>query len=366
MNSKLKMFTVLLAVFVTLSTYAQVKVVQGGNTAIGEGTPTKQLSIFGDAKLHGHGRKFHFNNEKSYIGNIDAHHHGLAIISNTGDWLNIGSDNGICFRATNPEETSYGTFEMFLNHSGLGLGGWQCWSSGSGVALAVNGNVHITGTLYWGSDKNFKQNVQPLSDALSSILSLKSKTYYFVDNLSSKSNNYRFSKGVSYGYLAQEVQEVLPDIVSADTNGYLAINYIAIIPLLTEAIKEQQMQIEELQNKYENCCQASIGVANRSVSATTNLPKEPSNDGKSNVLYQNKPNPFNTETIINYFVAENTNNIQLLVFDMQGALIKTYNSLDKGKGSIVISSSELTPGMYLYSLIVDGQEIDTKRMILTQ
>ena len=50
---------------------------------------------------------------------------------------------------------------------------------------------------------------------------------------------------------------------------------------------------------------------------------------------------------------------------MQGSQIKSYEIHERGNSSITIHGSELEPGMYLYTLVVDGQETDTKRMILT-
>jgi len=51
---------------------------------------------------------------------------------------------------------------------------------------------------------------------------------------------------------------------------------------------------------------------------------------------------------------------------MTGLQLKEYQISNKGDGSIQINGSELKPGMYLYSLIIDKKEIDTKRMILTK
>jgi len=58
--------------------------------------------------------------------------------------------------------------------------------------------------------------------------------------------------------------------------------------------------------------------------------------------------------------------VKILIFNMQGTLIKTYNNLYVGKGQININSGELIPGMYMYTLIADGKEVDTKKMILTK
>lgn len=84
------------------------------------------------------------------------------------------------------------------------------------------------------------------------------------------------------------------------------------------------------------------------------------------VLYQNAPNPFNQNTTIAYFVSGASISATLYIFNMSGVPIRTIPIQDKGYGSITIKGSELNAGMYLYTLIVDGKEVDTKRMILTE
>lgn len=84
------------------------------------------------------------------------------------------------------------------------------------------------------------------------------------------------------------------------------------------------------------------------------------------VLYQNRPNPFSEKTTIRFSINRNSKNIAIFVFDLQGAMVKSFENLDVSFGEITIAGNDLTPGMYLYSLFVDGNEIDTKRMILTQ
>ena len=56
----------------------------------------------------------------------------------------------------------------------------------------------------------------------------------------------------------------------------------------------------------------------------------------------------------------------MLIFDMQGKLIKTYNINTSGDGNVEINAGELQPGMYMYSLISNSKEVDTKKMILTE
>jgi hypothetical protein len=83
-------------------------------------------------------------------------------------------------------------------------------------------------------------------------------------------------------------------------------------------------------------------------------------------LDQNFPNPFNQSTQIGYYLPEATRTANLYIYNMNGLQIKSIPIQNRGKGSVTINGSELRSGMYIYTLIVDGREIDTKRMILTQ
>ncbi len=83
-------------------------------------------------------------------------------------------------------------------------------------------------------------------------------------------------------------------------------------------------------------------------------------------LYQNTPNPFNQDTQIKYFIPENVGVAQLCIYNLQGTQIRQILITQRGEDSQWISGSELVAGIYLYALIVDGKEVDTKRMILTK
>jgi len=83
------------------------------------------------------------------------------------------------------------------------------------------------------------------------------------------------------------------------------------------------------------------------------------------VLTQNIPNPFTVQTEIKYYVANGVKEAYICIYDMQGKMLKKISAAP-GQNSIMIQGSTLAAGMYLYSLVVDGQEIDAKRMILTK
>ena len=87
--------------------------------------------------------------------------------------------------------------------------------------------------------------------------------------------------------------------------------------------------------------------------------------GNNNMLYQNTPNPAKNQTIIRYQLAEDAQDAAICIFDMTGKQVKKF-PISSGTNNVVINGYELGQGMFLYSLIVNGQEIDTKKMIISK
>ena len=83
-------------------------------------------------------------------------------------------------------------------------------------------------------------------------------------------------------------------------------------------------------------------------------------------LFQNMPNPFTDNTVIKYIIPQDAQKANLLIYNMSGKQIEQFTLSQKGEGSVTLAGSQLEAGMYLYSLIVDGNVIDVKRMILTK
>lgn len=163
------------------------------------------------------------------------------------------------------------------------------------------------------------------------------------------------------GFIAQELEEIFPAAVYTLPDGKKAVAYSEIIPLLVEAIKELQNEIEEMK-------QSKIALT-RSITGDTDKQQEVSSllDEKQEAkLYLNTPNPFKEQTTITFFLPETISQASIHIYNLQGKQMKQINIEEKGYGSVIINGYELTPGMYIYTLIVDGKEIDTKKMILTE
>jgi len=223
------------------------------------------------------------------------------------------------------------------------------------------------------SDKRYKRNITPITSNLDNLLKLQGVAYNksgeayneMLDNFKqankddadneeiktriSAMENYirecEADKRINFGFIAQELREVYPDLVYEDEYGYLSVNYTGLIPVLVEAIKELKTEINELKGKgFEKTTATVISTAK---------------------LYQNNPNPFNENTEIKYYVPEDASEAMICIYDLTGSQIVRFDLRQKGYSSLTVRGRELKAGMYIYALLVDGKEIDSKRMILT-
>jgi hypothetical protein len=117
-------------------------------------------------------------------------------------------------------------------------------TSTSTGALIVAGGVGVTGNIVASgqvtaadinssSDKRLKKNIKTVTSALDTVNALRGVTFEWKEG-----------NGKAIGLIAQEVQEVLPEIVSTDDNGYLGIRYTNVVGVLVEAIKELKADFE--------------------------------------------------------------------------------------------------------------------------
>lgn len=272
----------------------------------------------------------------------------------------------------NPGATGTGLF-LRDNNGHVGIGRIPSY------ILDVNGTIRVSDQLI-SSDEKLKKNIVPISSALSKLSKLQGKFYdkktgdfrFNSDSINDETKlrtldehkNRTTKDGEKYkpefGFIAQEVKEVFPELVSVDEFGTHSINYISLIPIAIEAIKEQNAKIDSIQKL--------LNKTHTNATTNSNLNTGLSDINKSTVaqLKQNIPNPFTQSTSISFTISTLKQSAMLNIYNMQGTEIKSYPVTRTGEQSVTINGSELNPGMYMYTLIVDGQEIDTKRMILTR
>jgi hypothetical protein len=117
----------------------------------------------------------------------------------------------------------------------------------SATTGTFNGEITATGniTAYF-SDDRFKTNLGNIPNALNKVLTLNG--FYYEANELAQSYGYKAIREV--GISAQQVQAIMPEVIAPAPidSEYLTVRYDRLIPLLIEAIKEQQTQIDELKS----------------------------------------------------------------------------------------------------------------------
>ena len=305
-------------------------------------------------------------------GNIHALTFGQGVSGeNFGLW-HISSRNRAFYigKVWNTDLTAIEDAISIQPNGTVGINNWNVTTTNN-IKLDVSGLIRSSNGICQGSDRRYKKDIKPISnlDNLFKVNSVQFKpsTEALKEQLESfKQRNknmdaQKFMSSVSdferqiaereadtvkqYGFIAQELRELYPELVAEDSEEYLAVDYIGMIPVLVDAIKVLKSEIDELRGKGFEKTATVISTAK---------------------LYQNNPNPFSENTEIKYYVPENANEAMICIYDLTGSQIVRFDLRDRGIiSSFTVRGNQLKAGMYIYSLIVDGREIDTKRMILT-
>ncbi len=299
------------------------------------------------------------------------------------------------------EYSNYDSDQLWL-HGKNGI--YLTYNNGSSVIGSYdvrNGNKFSFNCELWSSgvkltsDERLKTNVNKISGSMTNLRKLNGVSYNLLQKesviaqkgitksakvsdtvkLSEKEQkdktffeayeaNVKNAKPKRMGFLAQDLQKIFPELVEKDSSGYFSVDYIGLIPVIIEALKEQD-SIISTQNIQIKALQKSIKNSGGLKSAQV-LTDPTSTTASVATLSQNVPNPFNQTTEIGYFLPETTQKAVLYIYNMNGLQLKSIPIQNTGNGSVTINGSEFQPGMYIYTLVADGHEIDTKRMILTQ
>jgi len=360
--------------------------IANGNTALYKNTSGIQNTAIGDSTLLA-----------STTGNENT-----AVGMNAGGTITTGSNNTLIGYATDVAPAC----STLTNMTALGFGAVATTANYVAIGNTTVGTIagQVGFTTY--SDGRFKINVKENVSGLTFIKKLRPVTYnldtksldnFIIQNMPD-SVKIRHQQGMDFvtstgvlhsGFIAQEVEKAGSDvgfkssIVHAPANNTdpYGVNYAEIVVPLVKAVQEQQTMIDSLitltnalQNQINSCCNnAQQGMRTRSNSGNNTIGSDLNSidNGLSSstaaaILYQNTPNPFNQQTGIAYFIPTTSQSASIMVFDLQGKLVLTLPVTNYGSGSTIINGNSLTPGMFVYSLLVNGNVIDTKRMILTQ
>jgi hypothetical protein len=351
-----------------------------GNVGIGNTSPTSKLDIVGPGSSNSNLLITRNNWSNAFVafssGDQSFLHSVFAGQRSRGTWQSpssvLSGDRLGSFGANGYSGTSYSTGAAMEMYAGPSIGTYIIFGTtatpgatrtervritesgnvGIGLTsptdrLAVGGNVRANQFLTF-SDSRFKTNIKKIENPLESIKKLYGVTYSFKKK---PVGEHQFSDGVKIGLIAQEVQKVFPELVSADGSGFLAVDYSGLIPVLLESIKELDRKLNTLKELY--------------------LAKE-ANDSEilrekkaDSFLDQNSPNPTSLSTTILYKTDVNSQNSFIILYDFNGQEVKKFK-VDSGEGSLEIKTSEMKPGIYFYSLFENGKGISTKRLLVSK
>lgn len=244
------------------------------------------------------------------------------------------------------------------------------------TAFNFNSDVVSHGVLIQ-SDERFKEDITPIEDVLQSLKGLAPVSYRlkshkyptgqsFSENPAEAEMFERYyqelDKGSErYGFLAQNVQDVFPELVHTDMNGYLSVDYIGLIPILVQSINELRAELAELKSEQQEQDADMMLMP----SQQTGL-NELEASHTSAKLYQNAPNPWSSETVIRYCLPQSVNKADIYIYDMQGKQLMSIPAQGRGENQVTITARNLDAGMYLYALVADSVLVNSKQMILTK
>jgi hypothetical protein len=345
---------------------------------------------------------------------------------------NGGSLDGVkvgVYGSANGEGTG-AVYGIYANASGSN-------TSAEYAAVYANGNIVYTGELTQTSDARLKENVKSLGGAVDKLMQIDAKSYTYKQ--SGEMANMNLAKGTQFGFIAQDVEQVMPELVSEHrymspddiaNNGtgttYKGVNYIGFIPVVAQAVREQETVIESqgadlsgvksdvnlLKNQMTNVKSetadlktqvADLAASNADlkgqvddlVKENTDLRKDLGNlvsvvdqlkgrldslinasstsgftndehQGATSMIGPSKPNPSSEETSISYVLPYNVKAAELVITDVSGAEVQRLALHSRGSSNVTVNVKDLRAGTYVYSLVADGMVVGSDKMVVVK
>ncbi len=282
--------------------------------------------------------------------------------------------------------------------SGASHGLWAATSSTAGGVYAgvFQGNV-FTYNAYITSDKNLKKNIQEFGDAMSIINKLKPKNYEFRSD--GKYASLQLPKGNHYGLLAQDLEEILPDLVrdaplrinnpkatqpaapllpgengqtvnqqqaATEVINTKGVNYIELIPIVIKGLQELNAENKNLKEENNAIKEELAELRQLLMDLKNGKIETKTKKAASAFLEQNIPNPAAGHTTIRYYMPVTAASAKVTITTAEGQLVKTIIINNKGAGQVSFNSATFAAGTYNYSLWVEGKQVETKHLIIAR
>jgi hypothetical protein len=252
--------------------------------------------------------------------------------------------------------------------------------------LHVNGVAAKPGSATWTvpSDELLKKNVSAFTDGLKVLTQVKPVWFEYNGKAGMPTNK------PYVGVIAQQMKAIVPYMVGRftyqDTTGrktdYLDYDANALTYILVNAVKEQQGQVEQLNTrlqekdtqiealKRENATQieslqAQIDQLKQLLGPALAVPAPqmaPESGGGAR-LWQNVPNPTDGTTRIRYNIPQQAHQAQISLYSLKGELLQSFLLTQRGEGELSVNTTTLPEGIYVYRLLIDGKQVDAKKLL---
>jgi len=310
---------------------AQLKVLQTGNTTIGGGNspfpyPHTMLSVNGSASVKSSLEVMNLSNTAAAWGGQ------IRFTPNNAGGINhIIVDNGVNEMILYPGFLNAAASRHVQIYGGLNVSGYS--------ALAGGG---------YFSDQRLKTNITPLEGSLDKVMRLRGVQFNWDKTVTVLSGETKVAlteglpDGKQIGFIAQEVEKVIPEVVRESTNGYKTLEYHTLTALLVNAMQEQQRQLQKLEQKLSGM--------------TGNA---------SDVRAEHTSTPGLTLTV-KFDLPDRYGKSELMITDLQGKKLSAF-SIETGTAKKVdVPFTGLTEGIYCYAIVSKGEVLLTRQFIVSK
>lgn len=197
---------------------------------------------------------------------------------------------------------------------------------------------------------------QTVSDAASAVAKKDLKNADLVNFDDDTEENIKTEMVKHYGLDGAQLKAVFPELVDEDSQGNYRINYSEMVPLLLQSIRELSARVEELEGEKSSLAKKAKATSIESESESTDIVR----------MSQNKPNPFSESSVITLSIPEGTKSAAIYVYDLSGKQVKNIPVDKRGETDITVYASDLSEGMFVYSLVTDGTVAATRRMMVVK
>ncbi len=304
---------------------------------------------------------------------------GYSASANSGGYTN-STAIGFTAQITGSDQVRIG------NASVSSIGGYANWTNISDGRVKKNIKQNVPGLAFINKLVPVTYNLDlEAADRIIQAPVVKDESAKQLANSASgeavRQSREKKEKVLYTGFIAQQVEKAAQELgydfsgvdAAKNSKDLYGLRYAEFVVPLVKAVQELSGQNDALQTANTslqakndqldtkiNDLQNQINELKQALTGQSAVVKDKPATGA--VLFQNQPNPFNSKTIIRYHLPATYTNAHLVITDISGTTLKTITITTKGDGQISLAAGTLAQGSYYYSLVADGNKIDTKQL----